>query len=718
MDEETCQTCGAPAEDLSTVGGDGSGPTPCECPPPPGPGGCTTVENCTDADGNPVPLEVTLTGFDPDGDGILNVEIDGDLVVAKFATFQGEVCTEDGRVTIVYCIDNGSVDYVGYIGADGALVEGDAPSGIIPCTDAVETALDCAVGTGDPCAEDAEAPECFVATHDACVADKLDTLIEVLGGDCTGGGEPGMCDCVVVYVEYDPDVHQEGTIEGDGSAANPFQVPLPAEGTAACPPADLSAAYTPGVPGAGAGPADCCCAFDGDSIDCAPGLSVLVSDGDSCGPADLGDIVPGHAFSSCASPGETIDAQAVVVPPITGVTSTELDRGQVGALVYNTNPFVWPVIPVGTFPLSIPVPASDPDCILALHVAFGHENTATFSNELSGPSLDASGAADLTNQATAVDTPPGNAMSGQAVYVFDPASGAGGGTVDLDFAIKGAEGDGGSVQWYWDEICAASGPIEVADLDLGNVVSSVIAGQPASDGVGTSDPIDTGGCDAIVFATARHVTSPSNSNALHVDSDWFGISAGSEIYDTASTDCDFTGPGNDDGCCQHGSAHAVVPAGSGPWTWTYTTNAQWQNGISDSAKLSAIPIVCAPDSGGGSVDSTNQCSVEISNPNCAVDGVVRCSMRGSVKVCIPDGETSDITVVPVLDGVELADQALGLQATGAMCTTIPVAFSVTDLANPLAPGDTATKTFGWRVAGGLGTVELSDWVSECEVIHL
>ena len=522
-----------------------------------------------------------------------------------------------------------------------------------------------------------------------------------------------------VNVPYDPDVHEDGSIVGAGTETDPIQIPLPPE-EEDCPPADLSAAYTPGVPGSGSsgGSADCCCAFDEAAIACAPGLSVLVSDGASCGPTDLGDITPSHAFAACSSPGETIDAVGAGDPPITGVTSTELDRGQVGALVYNTNPFVWPVIPVGTFPMSIPVPPSDPDCILALHVAFGHENTTTFSNELSGPSLDGSGAADLTNQATAVDTAPGASMSGQAVYVFDPSTGAGGGTVDLDFAINGAEGDGGSVQWYWDEICAASGPIEVADLDLGNVVSSVIAGQPASDGVGTSSPIDTGGCDAIVFATARHVTSPSNSNALHVDSDWFGISAGSEIYDTASTDCDFTSGADPDGCCQHGSAHAVVPAGSGAWTWTYTTNAQWQNGIADSAKLSAIPIVCESDGGGGSVDSTSQCSVEISNPNCAVDGVVRCSMRGSAKICIPDGETADISVVPVLDGVELADQALGLEATGAMCTTIPVAFSVTDLASPLAPGASTTKTFGWRVAGGVGTVELSDWVSECEVIHL
>lgn len=143
-----CPICGGPHENLSTTGGPGTGGQGGGSAGPLGPNGCATVENCTDGNGNPVPLLVTF-GSDPDGNGVINVEMTGDVTSAKYGILQGEICTGSGRITIIYSVDDGTPEYIGYIGTDGNLVEDDAPADVVPCLDVVCSDISCTCWVDD-----------------------------------------------------------------------------------------------------------------------------------------------------------------------------------------------------------------------------------------------------------------------------------------------------------------------------------------------------------------------------------------------------------------------------------------------------------------------------------------------------------------------------------------------------------------------------------------
>lgn len=530
--------------------------------------------------------------------------------------------------------------------------------------------------------------------------EKLCEIHDALVGDCDGGTTM-ECNCSVVYVAYDPAVHTADGIVGDGSESGPFQVPLPC--------------------------CDPCAAFDQAPIACPDALDVLVSDGDACGPVALTDVMPGHSFAQCSAAGESMAVIGGAAPPPT-LSQTEVGRDQIGELVFNNAVNAYPPIPAGTFPYTMTVPPSSPDCVLALHVVYGGVDSVTFQQSVNGPSIGAN--ADLTNATLVADQPPAASRVGQAVWLFDPAAGTGG-SMALDFATF-IQGSGGVVNISWSEICDTTGAsLSVADFDLGSLVQAGAVGG-ATQGEGEdSPPIDMGDCDAVYFGSARHVLTPGNTGSptsnpagQQFDSDWSQTSAGfPETYDWASVDCTVA---PNTGCCQAGSSSALVPGGSGSWTWTALANNSNQAGVADNGKLMVLPLVCE-DFVPEPVDSAEQCSIDITNTNCNVDGVVRCVMTGSVQVCVDDvSVATEVTVVPVVDGVEITSQAVGLSLpawlsdTGPACTTFAVSFPITDLADVLAPGDQSTATFGWRASAtaGTATVTTSDWSTECELIHV
>lgn len=467
---------------------------------------------------------------------------------------------------------------------------------------------------------------------------------------------------------------------------------------------------------------DPCSGFDEAPIACDAVTAILASDGTDCGPIDPCDLIPAHTFASCMTPGQTISAAPVVGAPPTAIQSTELDRGQVGTVVYGDEP-PFTHIPVGTFPLTITVPPANPDCVLALHVVHGgyeDPDNGLWGSSWEGASLDTSNTSDISAPKSICESYgnwPNDAI-GQNVWIMDPLTGNGGSTIDLDFTKSGDNGSskGAVLQWYWSEICEPTGiPLNCADFDVASLVEETVTNG------GTSADIDLGDCPATYFAAGRHVlgTNTGGAPGINEDVDWFvATSDGSGLTETYDTNS-FNTPG---AVCQIGSAHGVVDAGTGSWTYDHMTNSTGQGSTPIFSNFCGLPLLCndlEPAAGGGTSDS---CEVTVTNSNCNKDGVVRCSVQASITIC-GDGDF-DHTVTPLFNGVPVPYQTVGLSsastsATGETCSTYAVAFSVTDFANVLAPGASVTNEFAFDAsATGDGSFELSDWTAECEVIHI
>lgn len=107
-------------------------------------------------------------------------------------------------------------------------------------------------------------------------------------------------------------------------------------------------------------------------------------------------------------------------------------------------------------------------------------------------------------------------------------------------------------------------------------------------------------------------------------------------------------------------------------------------------------------------------TLNISNPNCLKDGVLKCSLRASIELCPDIGAT--MTATPVLGGGAVPSQVITFEsdAVEATCATFAIAFSETDLAL-IAPAGATSASFGFQIEGD-GTATISDWYTECEVI--
>ena len=460
-------------------------------------------------------------------------------------------------------------------------------------------------------------------------------------------------------------------------------------------------------------PPDLCSSIGGaDTVDCAAADS-LVAD---CGTVPTDDLIPGHTRNECLGVPELLQPTAGGGggAGVSTLQSTELERGQYGNIVYHGGGDCNPV-PNGTIPLTLNVPAANPDCVLALHVAFGgfeDPNSGQWGSAWTGGSLSLSGS-DVSAPTLMHSIYPtaGGAGGqpdgiGQLVWFFDPLTGATGSTVTLDFLTTGEGNPWCSVlQYYWVEICDGAGatPISVADFDAGAAVEQTMASSS------TSPSVDMGDCPSTYFATGRHV-SANNTAGENVDTDWFGSSImGSgmtETYDTTAYDQDWY--------CQTGAAHGVIDGGSGSFTWSHTSNT-FGGVAAGHATAVFIPLADCQNLGGGTTtpDDSAQCDVSLTNDNCRQDSVARCWARTSVTICNAAGETTQL--VPVFNGVELMDQAVGSDVEG--CVTLPVSFEITDLSTVVAPGGVATHSLSWR-ASGSGEASLSDWILECELIHL
>lgn len=466
------------------------------------------------------------------------------------------------------------------------------------------------------------------------------------------------------------------------------------------------------------GAADPCAPFSETAITCVPGLSLIASDGTDCGPIAASELSPAHAFGQCSSPEETITVGAAggnAAP--TDLTMTELSRDQWGNVVFYTGQAHELQMSTNLFPQTVPVPAvtNPAQCVLIVQVTFGGSGPS-----ISGPSVTLS---DNANYAAPVNLYVGTPLAGSisnATWILDPSVGATGSNLTLDFTDN-TDDPHGTVAIFFYEVCDASltpTPLSSSNFDIAGVVyedGMVPLGTPGGTSYTvTSDPIDMGDCPALMFVAARHVDELNNDKTNAADVDWFQASDPgiTEVNDVASVD--------DRWSCQMGSASAVIPAGTGSFTFDYTTN----NGVASIDgepgiyQAHAVGLDCSTfGATAGSAPTVNSCSIEITNPNCDQDGIGRCFMRGSVKLCPLPGET--ISAFPVVDGVVLADQEVSHQSPAgeATCETHAVSFPITDLTNVLAPGASATHTFAWQV-DGIGDAEFSAWATECEVIHV
>lgn len=570
---------------------------------------------------------------------------------------------------------------------------------------------DCSVHQGPaPCEnpDDEGACCCYQRTYDPCATALLEQILLALNGECeTGMGSNGCC-VNGIDLSIDPDTGDlVVSVTNTNDETFTDSIPLAAD-------CDFS-----GLPDAA------CADVDG----------LVTAD---CEVVDACAIMPAHAIGQCCLEGETFTpAAGSNVEVITDLAATELARGQVGTRVINPTPSATrPNIPPNTFPLTIPIPASNPDCTLALHVTFGGSGP---EGTLDGPTVVNGAGADYSapvfvneNGVNASNGVPGY-RNGTALWLFDPVTGAAGSDVILDFTTKITDTAGdpqvgdiqGVVQWYWVELCDAAGavPLDPGDFDIAGLQTAEVGAYTAENTpTAASSAIDLGDCAGFYYGAARHVdqSGPGPADGLNVDSDWANPNnpAIIETYDTTSH--------QNDGSCQMGSTFGIVPGGTGPWTYSATPNGS-----------SAVPVLTPPNSGltalslascdegpgGGDPEETATCDVPVTNPNCKQSAVLRCSIRGAVTICVEPGD--HLKATPKIGGVLISDQVVAIDntnGTSSFCQTIPVSSTVTDMANIIPPGGSASSQFSWEVEavanGGNGTVEISDWEAECEIVHI
>lgn len=577
------------------------------------------------------------------------------------------------------------------------------------------------------------------------------------------------------YVEYDPTIHDAGVIEGSGVTGDPFQIPLPCcdddhvnvgPAAPAGPPGDGTETYIEQPDPADAStwivhywvdtdgdeigdawvavPSCCedidlCEIFDEAPVACADAIEVITSDGTVCGPTPITDITPSHNFAACDSAGFAM-SPSQPAPVAHTFAAANLGSGMVGEMVY-LNPNVTNLFPAGipqtTFPLTINVPATSSNCAVFLQVSYGHESQPQSSTDsFEGISITQAspglGPATLVGESDINPGYPGGQQTfwaGQTVYGFD--GNGGGGTVTIDFTQHPAmlaDSTDGVVAWHWVEVCEQSGDVlRISDFCLDQIQKTDTPGPiglPEGNG-GDSTDWDLGDCPSIVFAVARHVASnpndisqtptPNDGTVEIADAvDWWQPPGFvDELYDETSF--------NHWGACQMGWAAGFVDGGQGPWNWYYQGNNGAQYIGSPEAGALSVPL-CTCTTGIGAVeDSVSSCEIEICNDNCSQDAVVRCHVQASVTVEAAAGDK--VCVWPTVDGAPIQNQQICVDNTNGQNTaiqTFPISTILTDFSALLMPGECRTHVFAWRgeTEIGGGTITVSDYHTECEIIHV
>lgn len=509
---------------------------------------------------------------------------------------------------------------------------------------------------------------------------------------------PACCD-EFTYVPFDPAVHIDGAIEGDGSPGSPYEIPLPDP---------------------------CAALINNDPIACETATSVLATDGTDCGPIALEDLIPKHIFGVCDSANlPTVLPTGAAGPVAHNFTSMFLGNGQIGEIVIGgANPgYNQYTAGIGNFPMSLPVPAHTAGCVLFLHLAYGGWGAGYSTNGtgFTGVNADLATGSDISNS-TALGTQPIPSNSGSQylsehqVYAFDGLTGGGGSTVDV--TVTGAPPGGeGVFAWNWIEVCDGGGPLTVADFDVAATQQTLTGSSSSAGQVQTSADWDLGECPAVMFAAGRHVASdPNDPSATNTPftaqaTDWFQASnpGVDELYDFNSL--------NGYGDCQMGWAAAFVDGGLGSWNWDKTSNEIHNHG----AGGIAVPLkVCETASGSGATETQDACSVDLENTNCK-DGLMKCCAEAVIILEVPAGEK--VTVYPTVGGAVHSTAVAELDNTNGTFDIVEersLSFCVTDFANLVTPGSTSTGDIGIEVTNqtGVGSATVKALHTECEIIHV
>lgn len=445
-----------------------------------------------------------------------------------------------------------------------------------------------------------------------------------------------------VYVPYDEAVHNDGVIEGEGTDASPWQIPLPPE-VPAVEHNHIYVDFDPLIHGA-TDSGDSAVEGDGSVANpfqiprpCCDVVEPLCPD-----PASS-DLAP-ETLNACPSGGDTTQF---------GLSVTELSRASDGYGPYISDASPLPLSVPG--PWAVPIPAATIGCVIAAQIVWGAENGNRGANRLGDLTWAITGA-DVANETAQHYENTQNAGLGGALIVMDTVTGAAGSTLDLSFPAR--ELDTGVVNVIFYEICADdSQPILVSDIQPTTefqydwpTLATDNASYPSDDFVA-----DTA-CDSLAFVYGRHVLQLALTDTQAItDSDWLQFTGATELTDTTSWERTTGNP------CEAGMGAALIEAGA---TWSVDAsgnrssadpawiNQAWLHSFGFDCERSGT--VCEDDiSQSLSIDYTATC-----------DGDLCKTVTGSVDVAVAEGET--IVITPIFDGVPDASQAITATASGVL----------------------------------------------------
>ena len=426
---------------------------------------------------------------------------------------------------------------------------------------------------------------------------------------------------------------------------------------------------------------------------CDPAIPVEVLTA-ACEKLNIKDLIPVCIVTECEFAGE-LGSVGSVPAPVLDLQMTEVQTGQSGFLVAGS-PDSFIDAPVDVSPTF----AINPDCVYSLQVTYGGNSNPLPCN----PTLNISGTTGLSapRQLTYDKGVQANGTNTtysvkESIYLFDGATGVPP-TIDLDFLQLG--GATSVVSYSWAEICDTTGEVVRSNYFSAPICSdsNILTGN-------TDGPYDLGGCDSLIFSSARHVAyNPDGGFATEgTDTDWFQHSLDGAGFTTAYEWTSLNHPS----ACQLGHLGGILDAGSGSWTWDSTANnLDTQHG----AVMTAATLNCE-NAGDGLLDSVESCSVDSENTNCLCDAMIECVFKGSVKLCAEEGTT--ITAVPVINGIAQTTQAAS--ASDGQCIDHQIDSSFLDTSLILPPGGVYTSTASWQFTG-TGSYETTNTKLTCKVI--
>lgn len=492
------------------------------------------------------------------------------------------------------------------------------------------------------------------------------------------------------YAPFDPATHTDGNLAGAGTTADPFQIPLE-------PAKECNFTYV-----------DFDEAIHGETDS---GNSAIVGDGTAANPWQIprpccDDAVvepPCELETVCQLPAETVAAPGAGGAPVNfGLNITASERGNEGYAVLipgsGGNASAGgqqSVIPnfASAAGLDIPVPAATAGCVLSLQLAWGAEGNANRGVNQLGDLVYSVNGADVANDLQIHYNNTSDSGMHGSVILLDAVTGAAGSFVNVSvpnaLLVQNQTELKGVVNWQWHEICADDGqPINTSDYLAGSDVAHGFGGTPSAENPHNSgDFVADENCDGIAYTFGRHVQNPQAGTTEEIlDSDWNQWQGGaSELTDTVSWDT----TGNP---CEAGMSAASIDAGS---TWSVDilgNRTEADPAWIDQAWLHAGTFACERASAGGEPGESAVKTVDWIAP---CDGRISCVVSGQMQAVVEQGES--VLITPYFNGVAYNGQAVVATATGG----VPVNFvsALTDVVD----GDTGACNFYYTAETTTGT---------------